>query len=172
MLSFITSTKERTCTCVEAKFCFGCDENARLTNQTPRAAISTSTRYARMVALSTGSDLAEMRPAFQVGERLLQRLERKRPIDHRLHLVLVDRAQHRFEAVAVADGNALQPHLARDHQPERRSERAARQDADHRQRPARPDAAQRLRQRLLAAKLNDVVVAAPAGDFARRLRPP
>src|SRR5215510_2719953 len=88
--------------------------------------------YARRLTLVPDDDLAEMCPAFQVRERLLQRLERKRPIDHRLHLVLVDRAQHRLEAVAVTDGDALQPHLARDHQPERRSERAARQDADHR----------------------------------------
>jgi hypothetical protein len=30
MLSFITSTKERTCTCVEAKFCFGSAEKTGL----------------------------------------------------------------------------------------------------------------------------------------------
>src|SRR4029453_550842 len=81
--------------------------------------------FAGRFTLVLNDDLAEGRPAFQVGERLLQRLERKRPIDHRLHLVLVDRAQHRLQTVAVADGDALQPHLARDHQPERRGERAA-----------------------------------------------
>src|SRR5512134_1389749 len=102
-------------------------------------------------------DLAEVRAALEVSERVLEPLEGKHPVDHRLQPVLLDRPHHRFEPVAMADGDALQPHLACDHQPERRTERIAGQHADHRQRSARPDTAQRLRQRLLAAELDDVV---------------
>ncbi len=61
--------------------------------------------------------------------------------------------------------------MARHHVAELRRHRAAGEHADHRERAAGPDAAQRLRQGFLAAQLDNMVVAAAAGDFARGLGP-
>jgi integron integrase len=66
------------------------------------------------------TDLAKVRPALQVSQRLLQLLEPEHPIHHRLHAKLVDRAHHRLEAVTRTHRDPLQPHLARHHVPERR----------------------------------------------------
>src|SRR6185295_8286798 len=69
---------------------------------------------------------AEVRTFLEIGHGFLQLLESEHAVDGRLHLVLVERAQHRFEAVAVADGDALQPYLARHDEAKLRRHHAAR----------------------------------------------
>ena len=65
--------------------------------------------------------------------------------------MLIDGPHHGLETVAMAYGNALQPHLARDNESQGSRDGAARQDAYHGDCAAGLDAAQGLRQRLFAA---------------------
>ena len=115
----------------------------------------------------TNTDLAKVRAALEISHRFFQLLEREHPVRDGNQLVLRDGPQHGFEAVAVAHRDPLQPHLARDDESERRRQHAAGEYADHRQRAAGPDAAQRLRHRPFAAEFQDVVVAAAGSDVAR-----
>jgi hypothetical protein len=117
------------------------------------------------------ADLAELCAALQIRQRFRQRFKLENPVDDYRHAVLFERPQHRLETVAMADGNALQPHLPGDDQAERRRQRGAREHTDHRQGAAGTNAAQRLWQGFLAAKLDDVVEAATIGERTRRFRP-
>ena len=82
-----------------------------------------------------------------------------------------DGARHRLEVVATADRDPLQPDVPRHDRAELRVHRAAREHADHADRPADPHGAQRLREGLLSADLDDMVDTVAARDLARAPSP-
>ncbi len=86
----------------------------------------------RKIAQWRDADLAELRAALQIRQRFLERRKFENPVDDHRYAVLLKCPQHYREAVAMADGDALQPYLPGDDRVERRRQGGAREHADHR----------------------------------------
>src|SRR5436190_20362190 len=86
----------------------------------PRLAPVTMTFFpVKLMSISVlDAHLSEVRTRLQVRHGFLQLLERERAIEDGFYLVLLERAQHRLETVAVADRDSLQAHLPSDDEAE------------------------------------------------------
>ena len=111
-------------------------------------------------------DLADMRIAGHAGESLARLGEAKAMRNDGIDSMGGDGAQHRFEILAMAAGDALQAHLT--HHGERQVDHSfgAGENADQRDRSAGTNETQGSVERIGAADLDDEVDRA-AGKFAR-----
>jgi hypothetical protein len=89
----------------------GHHDNSRIADVKPvrSSSLSGGDRYCicSLCRSMADTDLAELRAALQVRQRVRQFVELEHPVDDDRRAVLIDRPQHCLEAIAMADGNAL-----------------------------------------------------------------
>lgn len=125
----------------------------------------------RRIDSDVDADFAEMRAALLVTKALDQILQRKGPVDERLHIIDIQCADHFDLLPAVSDRQPLEPHLPGQQRRGRHRPGETGQDADERDMPADAAGADRLRQGFRTAYFDDVINAASAGSVQNLLRP-